>query len=116
MEPLLYALSCITHSRCGLDHFPFGKGEVCHEFCCVLQDQLILYRVKKEREGGRGGRKEIEGGRRETEEGEGGRTRMEEGDKGRKEREEGDRGRKDRGEKGLRGQWGYGERMKYIRI
>ena len=64
MESLLHTLSCITHSSCGLDHFPFGKREVCHEFCCVLQDQLILYGVRKEREGGRGWSKEIEGGRR----------------------------------------------------
>ena len=34
----------ITHGSCGLDHFPLGKGEVCHELCHVLQDQLVLYR------------------------------------------------------------------------
>ena len=44
-----------THGCCGLDHFPLGKGEVCHEFCCVLQDQLVLYGVRRKTQGeGRG--------------------------------------------------------------
>ena len=45
-----------------------------------------------------------------------GRRGREDEDGGRRGREEGDRGRKDRGEKGQRGQWGYGERMKHIRM
>ena len=75
MDSLLHALSSITHGSCGLDHFPLGKREVCHELCCVLQDQLILYRVRKEMEGGRRrkkGKKRDSGNMVESRGGEGG--------------------------------------------